>query len=222
MDSWSFLRYVLWTPPEGKNVQDDDEIPNPSKRMQDLNRLIMSLPGWDIGFEGATRLFKARNPGGGTGIVIEGGTPEEVISRVKIFERCIFVAQSILGSFATVLVSDEIWPKTKLAIMKLRIVPPLQLPGAQAAEVPLPLAEEFVAVNESTADDQDQGNGTDTPASESPYSVPQCNAEASAEKQPKKPDYYDGTACIYCGGMTLRRAGTCLVCDTCGSSSSCD
>lgn len=47
--------------------------------------------------------------------------------------------------------------------------------------------------------------------------------KAPASKPPTKPLAYipEGDACSYCGGMQLVRSGTCMTCQTCGTTTGC-
>jgi len=50
----------------------------------------------------------------------------------------------------------------------------------------------------------------------------QAEARAAAEKRAEaKAKGYEGEACEECGNFTLVRNGTCLKCDTCGSTTGC-
>jgi len=56
-----------------------------------------------------------------------------------------------------------------------------------------------------------------------PLAWAQTNARAAAaEKRAEaKAKGYEGEACAECGNFTLVRNGTCLKCDTCGSTTGC-
>jgi hypothetical protein len=48
--------------------------------------------------------------------------------------------------------------------------------------------------------------------------IPVTAAEAP---RPQSSTVYDGNPCDICGALKLRRAGSCLVCDSCGTSTGC-
>ena len=49
-----------------------------------------------------------------------------------------------------------------------------------------------------------------------PYKVPEREAKAKSMASG-----YNGHACPTCGNFTLRQSGTCMACDTCGSTTGC-
>ena len=49
----------------------------------------------------------------------------------------------------------------------------------------------------------------------------QAKAVAAEKRAEAKAKGYEGEACAECGNFTLVRNGTCLKCDTCGSTTGC-
>ena len=64
-----------------------------------------------------------------------------------------------------------------------------------------------------------------TPSPAAPQPLPWSQAEARAAAAEKRAEAkakgYEGEACGECGNFTLVRNGTCMKCDTCGSTTGC-
>jgi ribonucleoside-diphosphate reductase alpha chain len=54
-----------------------------------------------------------------------------------------------------------------------------------------------------------------------PWSQPSPKAQAAEKRAEAKAKGYEGEACGECGNFTLVRNGTCMKCDTCGSTTGC-
>jgi ribonucleoside-diphosphate reductase alpha chain len=54
-----------------------------------------------------------------------------------------------------------------------------------------------------------------------PWSQAEARAAAAERRAEAKAKGYEGEACAECGNFTLVRNGTCLKCDTCGSTTGC-
>ena len=53
------------------------------------------------------------------------------------------------------------------------------------------------------------------------WTTPQERAEVAEKRSQARMKGYTGEACGECGNFTLVRNGTCLKCDTCGSTTGC-
>ncbi|MFD2248801.1 ribonucleoside-diphosphate reductase alpha chain [Pseudochelatococcus lubricantis] len=67
-----------------------------------------------------------------------------------------------------------------------------------------------------------RGNGNGAPAAAAPQAVEHSGAVGADERRKEaRLKGYEGEACTECGNFTLVRNGTCLRCDTCGSTTGC-
>ena len=56
---------------------------------------------------------------------------------------------------------------------------------------------------------------------ETPDALAHAKAAASEKRAEARAKGYEGEACSECGNFTLVRNGTCMKCDTCGSTTGC-
>ena len=54
-----------------------------------------------------------------------------------------------------------------------------------------------------------------------PWTQADARAQAAEKRAEARAKGYEGEACSECGNFTLVRNGTCMKCDTCGSTTGC-
>lgn len=54
-----------------------------------------------------------------------------------------------------------------------------------------------------------------------PFAKPDAKAQAAEKRAEARARGYEGDSCGECGNFTLVRNGTCMKCDTCGSTTGC-
>jgi len=174
--------------------------------MQAVARVRDELPGWEVSWDGRTRILRARQPGSG-GLVVEGRTSEDVVERARALVRVQEVARVALGGAtrAAALLSSDRWPETRRRLATLA--------GEPEAPATLPRAGLSPAVAARTTREPSK---PPRPATHAP--TQQSAVQTIRTAQAKG---FTGIPCDACGSVNTLRSGTCLKCADCNHAGGC-